>query len=91
MVAAEDELVAVNLMEQVKQVLNEYNKRKRVITRSEGFAVAKTSNAKPSCTVIAMRLSTSLQTSADCTEGKLRSESPQWMQYSKRPRFERSN
>jgi hypothetical protein len=45
MVAAEDELVAVNLMEQVKQVLNEYNKRKRVITRSEGFAVAKTSNA----------------------------------------------
>ena len=67
------------------------NKRKRVITRSEGFAVAKTSNAKPSCTVIAMRLSTSLQTSADCTVGKLRFESPQWMQYSKRPRLERSN
>ena len=39
-------------------------RRKRVITRSEDFAVAKTSNAKPSCTVIATRLSTSVQTSA---------------------------
>jgi hypothetical protein len=57
------------------------NKRKRVITRSEGFTVAKTSNAKPSCTVIATRPSTSLQTSAGCTVGKLRFESPQWMQY----------
>ena len=75
----------------VEMASSEEETKTKESARSEGFAVAETSNAKPSCTVIATRPSTSLQTSAGCTVGKLRFESPPWMQYSKRPRLERSN